>query len=127
MYEAAQEISYLDCVIQESLRLFSPGARSVNPPATFAFYLLYLFPSHICPLSAHFPFLLLCTLASNLPYLFLPHPIFHCAISATRLCTKEVCIGGVTVPEDAVVVIPFDIIHHDPKLWPDPETFRPKR
>uniref|UniRef100_A0A914WYR2 Uncharacterized protein n=1 Tax=Plectus sambesii TaxID=2011161 RepID=A0A914WYR2_9BILA len=44
-----------------------------------------------------------------------------------RACTKETTVNGVTIPKGCIVSIPVWVIHHDPEIYPDPETFDPER
>ncbi|XP_073499037.1 cytochrome P450 3A8-like [Phyllobates terribilis] len=44
-----------------------------------------------------------------------------------RVCKTTTEINGVTIPKDAVIVIPVFVLHRDPEFWPDPEEFRPER
>lgn len=73
LYEAAQKIKYLEMVINESMRLYTPV------PVT------------------------------------------------QRYCSKTVTIGNVTIPEGTDIVIPINLIHHNPEYWPDPYKFDPER
>jgi cytochrome P450 family 2 subfamily J len=41
--------------------------------------------------------------------------------------TEEVTINGYVIPERSLIISNLWAIHHDPKLFPDPETFRPER
>src|SRR5918994_1294523 len=47
--------------------------------------------------------------------------------AAPRLVKREVEIGGWTYPPGACVVAHTYLIHHDPKIYPDPYAFRPAR
>lgn len=44
-----------------------------------------------------------------------------------RHATAEEEIGGFRIPADSMIVIPIDAIHHNPRVWKDPEEFRPER
>ena len=44
-----------------------------------------------------------------------------------RLSSKTVTLGGVTIPEGTLVVIPASAIHHMEKYWPEPYKFDPER
>ena len=44
-----------------------------------------------------------------------------------RYCSKTVTIGNVTIPEGTDIVIPINLIHHNPEYWPDPYKFDPER
>ncbi len=44
-----------------------------------------------------------------------------------RQATEDVELGGYTVPEGALVMLPQWAIHRDPANFEDPETFRPER
>ena len=44
-----------------------------------------------------------------------------------RESNKDVTINGLEIPKGMVVTIPIYAIHHDPKIWPEPEKFDPYR
>ncbi|KAL9984595.1 hypothetical protein ACROYT_G006906 [Oculina patagonica] len=44
-----------------------------------------------------------------------------------RDCNETCTIKGVTIPKGMPVMIPCYAIHHDPEIWPEPETFNPER
>lgn len=44
-----------------------------------------------------------------------------------RRTEQEFRIGTYTIPAGTNIQVPLWQIHHDPKLWPDPETFSPDR
>ena len=44
-----------------------------------------------------------------------------------RLCYKTITVGGVTIPEGTLVMIPTSAIHHMAKYWPEPYKFDPER
>lgn len=68
----------------------------------------------------------------NLPYL-------RCIINETlRLCppgpllvphesSEDCVIGGYNIPRGTMLLVNQWAIHHDPKLWTDPEMFKPER
>ncbi|CAN7942984.1 unnamed protein product, partial [Ixodes hexagonus] len=46
----------------------------------------------------------------------------------TRLVEKEVDIGGgIKIPEGVSIIVPTYLLHHDPELWDDPDSFDPER
>jgi cytochrome P450 len=47
--------------------------------------------------------------------------------SAPRLVVKPIEVGGWSYPTGAALVPSAYLIHHDPKLYPDPYVFRPER
>ena len=98
MYDASQKVKYLDMVIQESTRLYTPVPKYVTSKNYN---------------SEH----------ENRDHRILVILCFRCI----RLCSKTVTIGGVTIPKGANVVIPIDFIHHMPEYWPDPYKFDPER
>ncbi|KAI3513043.1 hypothetical protein L1887_20368 [Cichorium endivia] len=68
----------------------------------------------------------------NLPYL-------RCIINETQRIkpagpllvphesSEECTIGGYKIPRGTMLLVNQWAIHHDPKLWPDPESFNPER
>jgi cytochrome P450 len=44
-----------------------------------------------------------------------------------RRAIEDDLIGGHHIRRGTTVVIPIHHIHHDPRWWPDPETFDPTR
>ena len=40
---------------------------------------------------------------------------------------EDVDVGGYTIPEGSLVVLPTWVLHHDDRFWDDPEAFRPER
>ena len=53
--------------------------------------------------------------------------IFPPAWAIPRTAVKEDVIDGHRIPRGASVLIPIHSIHHDPRFWPDPESFDPER
>ncbi len=45
----------------------------------------------------------------------------------SRLAVEDDVIDGHRIPRGTTVIIPIHHIHHDPRWWPDPETFDPSR
>ena len=46
----------------------------------------------------------------------------------TRYCVKTCTTSnGTLIPKCAIVYIPAYNVHHNAKLWPDPEKFDPER
>jgi len=50
-------------------------------------------------------------------------PVFR----TDRTCVKDWQEDGLFIPKGMNLSIPVYVIHHDPSLWPEPETFRPER
>ena len=50
-----------------------------------------------------------------------------------RVCTADFIYTdpatgtSIKIPKDHVVSVPVWVIHHDPEIWPDPESFNPDR
>ena len=44
-----------------------------------------------------------------------------------RLCASDTRIGDIDIPKGLNIQIPIYAIHHDPKIWPEPEKFDPYR
>ena len=44
-----------------------------------------------------------------------------------RESSRDVTINGVDIPKGMTVLIPIYAMHHDPKIWPEPEKFNPHR
>ena len=44
-----------------------------------------------------------------------------------RICSRDSKICGMDIPKGMIVTAPIYAIHHDPKIWPEPEKFNPYR
>ena len=44
-----------------------------------------------------------------------------------RVCNKDYKYGEMLIKKDTVIQIPVYPIHHDPEIFPDPETYNPER
>ncbi|KAK2565310.1 Lithocholate 6-beta-hydroxylase [Acropora cervicornis] len=44
-----------------------------------------------------------------------------------RDCNEGCTVKGVNIPKGMPIMIPVYAIHHDPKVWPEPEKFNPER
>ncbi|XP_070556771.1 cytochrome P450 3A8-like [Ptychodera flava] len=53
--------------------------------------------------------------------------MFPPAIRFDRECNEDVTIAGVHIPKGMFVAVPIYVIHHDPKVYPEPEKFDPER
>lgn len=49
------------------------------------------------------------------------------AWSIPRVAIADDEVGGHRIPKGASVIMPIHAIHHDPRFWPDPETYDPER
>ena len=49
---------------------------------------------------------------------------FH---SIDRICSKDLKLGAIHIPKGMIITAPIYAIHHDPKIWPEPEKFNPYR
>ncbi len=36
-------------------------------------------------------------------------------------------VGGFRIPKGSTIIVPVHLVHHDPRLWPEPERFDPTR
>jgi cytochrome P450 len=52
---------------------------------------------------------------------------FSAVWTIARRAIEDVVIGGHQIRRGTTVLIPIHHIHHDPRWWPDPETFDPHR
>ncbi|RDD39473.1 Cytochrome P450 3A24 [Trichoplax sp. H2] len=53
--------------------------------------------------------------------------IYPPAFRLTRACKNNTTIDGHQISKEAMIAVPVYAIHHDPKLWPNPEQFIPER
>ncbi|XP_054649431.1 cytochrome P450 3A27-like isoform X1 [Dunckerocampus dactyliophorus] len=44
-----------------------------------------------------------------------------------RVAKTSVEVNGVTIPKQTVVMVPIYVLHRDPSLWPEPDSFKPER
>ncbi|XP_015783880.1 cytochrome P450 2J6-like [Tetranychus urticae] len=49
------------------------------------------------------------------------------ATNLIRRASQDTKIGSFNVPKDSLVLFNFWSVHHDPKLWPNPDKFDPNR
>ncbi|EEZ99196.1 cytochrome P450 304E1 [Tribolium castaneum] len=48
-------------------------------------------------------------------------------LGVTRRCVKDTMLGGHFIPKDSFVLANLWTAHRDPRIWDDPEEFRPER
>uniref|UniRef100_A0A8C9NZ00 unspecific monooxygenase n=1 Tax=Spermophilus dauricus TaxID=99837 RepID=A0A8C9NZ00_SPEDA len=53
--------------------------------------------------------------------------LYPIGVRIDRICKKDIEINGVVISKGTLVMIPIFVLHRDPKCWPEPEEFRPKR
>ena len=53
--------------------------------------------------------------------------IFLSLIRTERECCSDTRIGNMDISKGMLIQIPMYAIHHDPKIWPEPEKFNPYR
>ncbi|XP_033114237.1 cytochrome P450 3A24-like [Anneissia japonica] len=44
-----------------------------------------------------------------------------------RVCTESCTVKGIHIPKGMIIVFPAYAIHHDPELYPEPDSFKPER
>ncbi len=44
-----------------------------------------------------------------------------------REAVAEDEVGGYRIPKGSTIIVPIHLVHHDPRLWPEPERFDPTR
>ena len=44
-----------------------------------------------------------------------------------RVCAEDCTLGPYKIKKDTIVQFPFAAMHHNPKLFPQPEKFKPER
>ncbi|XP_070556770.1 cytochrome P450 3A8-like [Ptychodera flava] len=68
---------------------------------------------------------------SKMPYLDLvvceTLRMYPPGIRFDRECNEDVTIEGVHIPKGMIVAVPIYVIHHDPKIYPEPKKFIPER
>ena len=50
-------------------------------------------------------------------------PCLNLQCRVTRYCNEDCVLNGVHFKKGALIFLVIDTIHHDPKVWPDPEVF----
>eukprot|EP01080_Neovahlkampfia_damariscottae_P006781 gene6781-10945_t len=53
--------------------------------------------------------------------------LYSPVVSANRITTKEVILGGYTLPKDQLVQVSITAIHHSPEVYENPDEFIPER
>ncbi|XP_040917720.1 cytochrome P450 3A27-like [Toxotes jaculatrix] len=53
--------------------------------------------------------------------------LYPIATRLERISKASVEVNGVTIPKGTVIVVPLYALHHNPDLWPNPDTFKPER
>ena len=53
--------------------------------------------------------------------------LFPPAWAIGRMTTREISLGGYSVPKNNIVLMSPFITHRDPRYWPEPQEFRPDR
>lgn len=70
-------------------------------------------------------------LVSNLPYLDMVMSeslrMYPPAYIFNRVTKNDIVIKGISIPKGLTIAVPIYGIHHNEKLWPDPEKFIPER
>eukprot|EP00057_Strongylocentrotus_purpuratus_P030619 XP_782215.3 PREDICTED: cytochrome P450 3A24 [Strongylocentrotus purpuratus] len=124
-------------VISQALIFFLAGYETTN---TTCGYMLYLLATHpdvqdklvneiddVAPEAEDVGYQSI----SKMPYLEQifceTERIYPPALMTDRVCNEPFDINGFTVPKGMRIFIPIFTIHHDPNLWPDPETYDPDR
>lgn len=123
-------------VRDEAMTLFLAGHETTALALTYALYLLALDPERQARLTAEIAGVLggrLPTLADleRLPYteavIFESMRIYPPAWGIGRQAMTDVEIGGWRYPRGAEFVISPWVVHRDPRVFEDPELFRPER
>ncbi|KAF5307365.1 hypothetical protein FQR65_LT07082 [Abscondita terminalis] len=52
-------------------------------------------------------------------------PVF--TINTARRCTEDTTLGGYFIPKNTLLLISIWNANHDPKVWTDPDVFKPER
>ena len=52
---------------------------------------------------------------------------FSAPIAGLHSTAETVDLAGYTIPKNTVIITNYYSLHMDPKLWPEPELFKPER
>ncbi|XP_064612069.1 cytochrome P450 3A12-like isoform X2 [Liolophura sinensis] len=124
-------------ILAAAITFFSAGYETTATTLAHALYFLALNPDCqdrlVSAIDEHFPDGKSPSYetVNNLPYLEMVITetlrMIPPAGRMDRVCKRDTQINGQFIPAGITVGIPVYLIHHDPDIWPDPETFDPQR
>ncbi|XP_061836290.1 cytochrome P450 3A40-like isoform X2 [Nerophis lumbriciformis] len=53
--------------------------------------------------------------------------LFPIANRLERIAKTSVEVDGMTIPKETIIMVPVYVLHRDPSLWPQPDSFKPER
>jgi len=123
-------------VRDEAITLFVAGHETTANALAWTFYLLAQHPEIEQRLVAEINQALegrLPTMVdlARMPYLEMvikeSMRLYPPAWMTSREAQEDIQLGGYTIPKGSVVMMVIYVLHHDPKLWIEPERFMPER
>ena len=138
MIEAADNDKITDDeIVSQSFIFLLAGYETTANALSYTFYLLATNPDaqqrlideidEKCPKGTQ----ITTELISDLPYLDMvineSLRIYPPAYIVNRVTKNDIILNGISIPKNLTIAIPIYGIHHNEKLWPDPEKFIPER
>jgi cytochrome P450 len=107
-------------VRDEAMTLFLAGHETTANALSWTWYLLAQYPEVERQLHEEGETYARMVLAESMR-------LFPPAWIIGRLALEDVEIGGYTIPRGGIAIVSQYVMHRDPRFWPDPERFDPRR